>query len=353
MEDDLRGLLSVEALHVYCVGGDGTETRFGPIGLLGREVFAVQHADLAAIVSRSPVRAYAAMAKHEVVPFLFAHQAVIEKVMDTRTVVPVKFGTTARNAAAVRTILARGHAPLTAALAAMEGRIELDVVAAWRDLNRALLEVAGREEIEARRAAIASRPFGQTREERIELGRLLKAQVDQLREQRAAEILEALTSLAETVRPHALVDERMILNTALLVQRSREPEVDRSLNRLNEQYGDAINFRCVGPLPPYSFSTVEVRSFDFRLVDRARKLLGLGERAGLPAVKGAYRRLAWGRHPDGAGPGEGGRGFDELAAAYRILSEYCEAGGRAFREREVDEAVAVHLFQWESEAQLA
>lgn len=350
----LREERASEALHLYCVAALGTPAGFGPIGLGGRGVFAVRHAGLAALVSRSPVRAYQTMTKSEVVPYLFAHQAVIEKVMRTETVVPVKFGTTARAAAEVRSMLERGCGRLAAALTAMEGKIELDVVALWKDLKPTLQEIADREEIRARKAAISRRPFEETRAERIELGRLLSEEVDLVRGRRAAEILEALAGVGEALCPHALVDERMIVNVALLVQRSKEPELRDRLNRLNERYGDRIDFRCVGPLPPYSFSTVEVTWFPFPEVDGARKLLGLGELATPAEVKEAYRRISWMSHPDGVGP-NGGAGvpFDELTAANRILTEYCEAGGRSFRERDVGRIVAVRLVRRAAEAERA
>lgn len=330
------------------------ETGFGPIGLGGREVFPVRHAGLAAMVSRSPMRAYAAMTKDQVVPYLFAHQAVIEKVMGAHTVVPVRFGTTARDAAEVRRMLERGRGQFAAALAAMEGKIELDVVALWKDLKPTLEEIADREEIRTRKAAISRRPFEETRAERIELGRLLSAEMELVREQRAAEIVEALASVGEALCPHALVDERMIVNVAVLVQRSKDEELRDRLNRLNERYGERIDFRCVGPLPPYSFCTVEVGWFPFPTVDSARKLLGLGERATPAEVKGAYRRVAWRSHPDGRGPkGAGEVPFDEVAAANRLLTEYCEAGGRSFREPDVGRTVGVRLLRRAAEAKRA
>lgn len=340
-----------DALHLYCVAANGTPARFGPIGLGGGEVVAVRHAGLTAVVSRSPVRVWTTMSKTDVVPYLFAHQAVIEQVMQTETVVPVKFGTTARAAAEVRRMLERGRDRLVAALAAMEGKIELDVVALWKDLKPTLQEIADREEFRARKAAINRRPFEETRAERIELGRLLSAAMELVREQHAAEIVEALASVGEALCPHPLVDERMIVNVAVLVQRSKDPELRHRLNWLNEHYGDRMDFRCVGPLPPYSFSTVEVGWFPFPAVDSARKLLGLGQRATPAEVKEAYHRAAWRSHPDALGTKSGGEvPFDEVAAANRLLTEYCEAGGRSFREPDVGRTVGVRLLQQAAEA---
>jgi hypothetical protein len=248
-------------------------------------------------------------------------------------------------------MLERGRGRLAAALAAMEGKTELDVVALWKDLKPTLEEIADRDEFRTRKAAISRRPFEETRAERIELGRLVGAEVDLVREQRASEIVEALASVAAALCLHALVDERMIVNVALLVQRSNDPELRDRLNRLNERYDDRIDFRCVGPLPPYSFSTVEVRWFPFPAVDGARRRLGLGQRATPAEVKQAYHRVAWRSHPDALGPKGGGKvPFDQVAAANRILTEYGEAGGRSFREPDVGRIVVVRLLRRAAEA---
>ena len=344
-----------EALHLYGVVGNGMELDFELIGLDGRQVSTICHRDLTALVSPTPIQAYKSMKREEVVPYLVAHQAVIEQVMKHHTVVPVKFGTVVRDEVEVRKILETGCSQLGGTLEAMAGRIELDLVAQWKDLNSVLQEIGEEKEIRAEKAAIASRPMEQTREERVRIGKLVKARLDQVREERAAEIIEALTPLARDICPHALLDDRMILNTAFLVARAGEEEVGETLERLDDRYGDTIDFRCVGPLPPYSFATVEVKTFEFEEIDRARRLLGLREWAALSEVKDAYRTLAHESHPDHAYRQAGKvsdrleGAFEAVTEAYRLLKEYLQVGS-SFRARDVREAVAVRLLQWSLEA---
>lgn len=338
----------MKALHLYCVIGDGEGPEAPLIGLDGRRVFAVRHRELAALVSLGPVRVYKAMRREEIMPHLFAHQAVVERAMEGRTVVPVKFGTVARDEAEVRRILERSHPRLRAALAAMEGKIELDVVAQWRDLESVFRQIAEEPEFRRLTASIAVRCPAPATEERIRIGQAVKARLDRVREERADEIVEALRPLAEELCPHALLDDRMILNTACLVERAREPGVGEALERLSDRYGDSVDFRCVGPLPPYSFGTVEVRTFELETIERARRLLDLAEDAGLAEIRDAYRRVARQCHPDHAGrqAGEDGRDavdwFEAVTRAYRLLTEYRQVGP-SFRARDVEEAVAVRL----------
>jgi len=351
--ENVRPEVLRKAQHLYCVVGNGKEPDSGPIGLDGCRVSAIRHGDLAAVVSRASIRAYKTMKREEVIPYLFAHQAVIEKVMEDHTVVPVKFGTTARDETEVRRILDHGRPQLRAALEAMEGKIELDLVAQWKDLNSVLRQIGDEPEIRTQKAAIAARPPQESMEERIRIGQTVKARLDQMRDEREAEIIEALTPLARDICPHALLDDRMILNTAFLVDRTTEGEVGTTLERLDGRYGDSIDFRCVGPLPPYSFSTVEVKTFDFESIDRARCLLGLGEDAGLAEIRDAYRRLVQQCHPDhafqhGKASPEAGS-FETVTEAYRLLGEY-RLVGSSFRAQDAREAVAVRLLDWSQES---
>ena len=67
------------------------------------------------------------------------------------------------------------------------------------------------------------------------------------------------------------MDDRMVANLALLLPKPASDALDRRLAELDEEFGSRLNFRCVGPLPPYSFATVEVNPPSFEAIDRARR----------------------------------------------------------------------------------
>ncbi len=81
----------------------------------------------------------------------------------------------------------------------------------------------------------------------------------------------------------------MVADLALLLPRGASDALDRRLAELDEEFGSRLNFRCIGPLPPYSFATVEVNLPSFEAIDRARGLEPR-EKAGLAEIKSAYRR---------------------------------------------------------------
>jgi hypothetical protein len=338
-------------LHIYCIVGNGTTLESGLVGLCGRQVFAVHQRDLTALVSSSPLLTYRSMRKEEILPYLFAHQAVIEKSLAQRTAIPVKFGTMARDEEEVQTILEKGHPQLRAALETMERMIELDVVALWRDLDSLLREIGEEEDIRSAKATAESRPLKVTTEEQVRIGKMVKAGLDRRREELGMEFAHELEGLAQDVCPHALLDDRMILNMAVLVERSREGEVGQALDRLNGRCAERVDFRCVGPLPPYSFSTLEVRRFEAEKIAWARRVLALGEQATLLDAKATYRRLAHQCHPDTAPVGEGtGERFEQVTEAYRMLIDYHAAAAEVPLSADPTDVVAVKLLRWGEEA---
>ena len=78
------------------------------------------------------------------------------------------------------------------------------------------------------------------------------------------------------------------------------------------------------------------KGFTFVEIDRARRVLGLEERASIQDIKAAYRRLSKRCHPDaGDSDSEGSGRFRELHAAYRLLLSYCERSQISFARGDV------------------
>jgi DnaJ-class molecular chaperone len=77
---------------------------------------------------------------------------------------------------------------------------------------------------------------------------------------------------------------------------------------------------------------------DFKKIEEARKILGLGEDATLEEVNGAYRSLARKYHPDRCEDGrkkECEEMFKKISAAADIIMSYCAGYKYSFREKDV------------------
>lgn len=332
--------------YIYGIIQANGKRNFGVIGLgdPSKEVYTVPLQDIGAVVSDSPIKAYQSMTKDKVAQDLFCHQSVIEKVMNDQTILPMKFGTFVEGEKEVAQILKTGYEQFTQALSWINDKIELDVVALWDNKEAVFKELACEKEIKEFKEKIVSNPAGPQLHDRISLGRMVEKSLKKKNLEYAEEIRGTLKEKTQDYCTHDTLDDMMILNCSFLLEAEREKDFDEKLNELDKRYQKRINFRCVGPLALYSFSTIEVKKIGFDAIDKARKLLGLGEEITLKEIKSAHRRLVFKYHPDKNPPGEPlGKEFNELNQAYKLLLEYCRSDRCSLRKEDVKDSILVKI----------
>ena len=119
---------------------------------------------------------------------------------------------------------------------------------------------------------------------------------------------------------------------AFLVDKSRREEFDDCVKQLNDLFHNQINFRIIGPLPPYTFATVEVTRPSPEKIEEARQLFHLGKAFSEPQVRKAHRHLAAESHPDyraGGEPELAKAQFAKLHQASEMLIAYCRGQGES------------------------
>lgn len=253
-------------------------------------VYTVACDGISCVVSDYEGEPLSGMTKESLIQTLLAHQLVVEQVMPGRTVLPTKFGTVLAGPDEVMALLCQGHGDFLQALEANRGRVEMEVAATW-DTGRVLMEIGGEEEVVQARGAFSLK--GQpTVAERIALGQIVKSQVDLRREHFRKRIMGHLKRLAVDAVPNALVSDELVVNVAFLVNQDQRLEFDKGIQQLDELYQGEINFRVIGPLPPYSFSTIEVSPINPAQLAKARHILQLEDALSVGAVRRGYRRLA-------------------------------------------------------------
>lgn len=225
------------------------------IGEQGATVHTIVHNELAAVVSDSPMVEYDNSRRN-----MLAHTAVLEEVMAEHSILPVRFGMVAPSPKAVKDqMLARRYNELDGMLRKMEGKVELGLKAFWYEDSIYKEIVAGSPAIQQLRDALVGHSADETYYERIKLGELVEAAMKARREEDVARIMGALTPLACETRLNPTITERMVLNAALLVERAREPEVDRAVQALDAELGKRLIFKYVGSAPPYNFVNLVIR----------------------------------------------------------------------------------------------
>lgn len=252
----------------------------------------VASGDLGAVVSAHKTAAdFHALPRETVLRYLLAYQRVVEHVMERQVVLPVKFGTVLENADEARDLVSRTRTTLGRAFALIRGMVEIEVAATW-EISRVLQEIGREPAVASAREAIER--HGQPgSEDRLQLGQLVKSHLDLRRVAIRDRALDLLRPLAASVATHALLDDRLVMNEAFLVTSGDLPEIERRVRQLDALLAGQIVFRIIGPLPPYTFCTVDVTRVSAGQLEEARRALGLkGEELDERVVRGAYRRAA-------------------------------------------------------------
>lgn len=291
-------------------------------------VYTIAYHGISALVRDSEMVDVTQMRKDVLARLLVGHQTVIERIMAAQdTIIPMRLGTHALNEAEVRDILSKGYNLIKEIFGKISGKIEIDVAATWGDLNSIIKEAAEGKEIKEFKEKLLSSPKGIDADDQMKIGSMLKKALDERRDKFAKEIQDNLKTFCVDSKTHELMDDKMVVNIAFLVDKDKREDFDKKVEELNAQFNEKLNFRCVGPLPPYSFYTLEINKLKSEEIDWAKKRLGiLDDIISKGDLKKAYQRRAFSTHPD-KNPDDpcAEKEFDEVNKAYKILADYCAA----------------------------
>ncbi len=242
--------------YVYCVICCPQPRQFATrgVGERGDVVHTVHFEDLAAVVSDSPIVEYESDRRN-----LMAHTLVLEEVLKQWDLLPVRFGTVAPDAEMIEDrLLKRRFGELHELLRGMTGRVELGLKAFWYE--QAIFEeiVAEDPAIRRMRDALAGHGPEESYYQRLQLGEAVEQAMWKKRAEDAERIRAPLRELAVEMRDKKVITDRMVLSTAFLVDRARQPAFDAAVQKLDAEMGQRLIFRYVGPVPPYNFVSIVV-----------------------------------------------------------------------------------------------
>lgn len=324
--------------YIYGIINTNKELSLGPFGITACEmVKAVSYQDISAIVSDLEIADYTHMRKDALARNLVRHQKVIERITPKYTIVPMKLGTFAKDKGEVILIISKGYQLIKDIFSKIAGKIEIDVACTWSNFSSLLKEAGEEGEIEEFKQSLLANSKGVTVDDQMKVGLMVQKAVERKNEDCAKKVLDTLKVVSQDFKTHERMDDKMITNYAFLINKTRAGYFYKKVEELNRDFRGQINFRCVGPLPPYSFYTLEVKKMQFEEIDCARKLLGLNDSASKEEIKKAHQAKAFVYHPD-KNPNMPGieKEFDKLTKAYNILQEYCQGESCFFNEKDFE-----------------
>jgi len=324
-------------IYIYGIIKTSEPQDFGQIGI-GDEpshVQTISFKDISAVTSKSPLVHYDKVAKDKVIKDLITHQFVVEKVMSSFTIVPVKFGTMVETTGDAFSFLEKGYALLSEELGKMEQKIELDIVVSW-NLQKVLAHVYRQDsQIQIKQEELALQGSNARTEDKITLGKLIEQALKSEKVRYNELVQQTLQQGAQDMCLHDLAGDEMIFNAAFLLEKQHEESFTTLVNSLDEKLEGVMNFRVVGPLPVYSFSTILLEKLDAQKLEEAKKVLALRGEITDKTVRDAYHHLAQEHHPDKHGNAEQ---FPRINAAYRTLKNFVTNG-----------LMRIEVYRWEKD----
>lgn len=242
--------------YVYCVIKSDEDKDFGPIGIGegANRVYTLQFKEIAAVVSDTPIRIYDPTREN-----VLAHELVNETVMREHTVIPMSFGTIFRTRDDIFELLKSTYQAFDDVLEKMRDKIEFGLKVLW-DRDRVVAQLEDEDEDIGRlKSEITGNAQSSTYFARMQLGRLIEGALEQAANDYVMDVHESLKPVAVASRSNKPIGDRMIMNAAYLVDRSREDEFDEAVKDLSRKYEDVLSFKYTGPWPPYNFVNIKLR----------------------------------------------------------------------------------------------
>jgi hypothetical protein len=167
---------------------------------------------------------------------LWAHEDVVEALMDRAAVLPMRFGSSVPDEQAAHALLRERRQEFTDALDRVRDKVELGVRAVARSASEPQPATAGTA------GPGTSYMLGRLEQERCDADA-------------AARIHEPLTAIARESARRPSSPSGGVLNAAYLVDRNRIDSFQARVEELADEVDEAAVV-CTGPWPPYSFTSM-------------------------------------------------------------------------------------------------
>jgi len=241
--------MSLQGEYIYGIVEEPQLRRFSFSGVGEAEVYTINHQRIAAVVSDTEFSEIDPTRKN-----VHAHTVAQDELLKEYTLLPMGFGMIATDEDEVRGLLEKNYQGLLSELNRLADRIEVELKVFWNQ-EAVIKEIQGEsQELSNLRAKIdaASSPI-ETRNLLIEAGKLVECIVRNWKTKYAELVYTILKELSYDAKANDPMGVKNLLNASFLIERSRESEFKEQVYKLDSEFQGKVNFKYVGPLPPYDF----------------------------------------------------------------------------------------------------
>lgn len=241
-----------EGKYIYGIIATEEAPNFGPMGIGGHgdEVTTIGTQGIAAIISNASMNHYVLSREN-----LSAHTKVIEKVMESYTVLPMRFCTVAGTADEVIAFLESHSRQLKNKLKDMDGKVEVDIKIVWADMKKIYEEIV-KENKKIRELKVKGATGNQ--QSLIHAGELVATALEEKKAVEGDRYLRILKKAAADCKENEPSEDKMVAHAAFLIDKGWLKEFDNIVEQMGEEFKERIQIRYVGPMAPFSFVDLQL-----------------------------------------------------------------------------------------------
>lgn len=250
------------------------------------------------------------------------YQTVLETVMEDTAILPARYQTVLPGKEAVCTLLAQHGHRLAKPIADYGHLIEIEVIVEW-DLNEMVKTILSKDGLDISRLGRTSHGMATA----------LQQEITKRRETLSRYIRQALKAISVDISDVRDPDPGVVTRHVLLLERERDNDLFMLLKEIDKSGIGKLRMRCIGPLPPCSFASVEVWVGDHEMIESARINLNLNPIVEKGEIRKAYHSAIKQLHPDLNNVLSGS--VEEISAirdSYELLSMIAEGQVRSNRQ---------------------
>jgi hypothetical protein len=246
--------MSPQSKYIYGIVEEPEPRTFDFTGVEGGGVYAINNQELAAVVSDIELQEIDPTRRN-----VQAHTLVQDELLKEYTLLPMAFGMIANGEGEVSILLENNHHAFLSELRRLTGMIEVELKVFW-DQEAMIKELQGesqslsllKSKIQDASSAIEAQSM------LIEAGRMVERIVLDWKSKCVEAVYAVLKELSMDVRLNKPLGIHNILNASFLIDKDSESRFQEEIYRMDAQYQGKLNFKYIGPLPPYNFISLKL-----------------------------------------------------------------------------------------------
>ncbi len=248
--------MNVKNKYFYGIINEPDFKIFDVIGINSSKVYSISIDKISAVVSD--------FGNDEIYPTrknISIHATVQEFLMGKYTLLPAGFGVLASKNEMLD-LLQKNKESIANEINRLSDVIEVVIKVYW-DYNSEIkeIEVNNKEIVRIKSKINKTSSLLEKQNIKIDAGKLVESLLLDKRNIYSDDIYSYFKNIALDSHKDSESGIENVLNASFLVKKADKDDFIKSIHKLDEKYNSKFNFKCIAPLPPYTFLNVEMNYF--------------------------------------------------------------------------------------------